>query len=321
MTGRRGAKLLTIGLCSYALSFWLSLAILAPERVSAQLSGGVGGFPGPGTVHSAGGGYTGPGNVVSGAFAWYSCSRGYSTADTANACNVCLPADTTCADITLSAGFAVLPGSLSTCNITTVICTVKTLYDKTGNGRDVTQATEAARPRFRPAMASNNCPTTALPCMLFVGASSQSLSSSNVTLAQPVTGSVVYTRGATSGAFFSNNATTFYARSASGATVLNAGTDTGSVGTAANGSFHAFQGILNGASSAVFIDGTATTGLSAGTNGISTAPIQIGSAGGSLFFDGYLCEVGLWGSAFTTTGGGQADLMNSNQHGSNGYNF
>ena len=139
--------------------------------------------------------YTGPGDVVSGAYAWYSCARGYNAADTANACNVCLPADTTCADLTLSSGFAVVPGSLSTCNITTVICTVKTAYDKTGNARHITQATEANRPMFRPAVVGQLFEAIALPCMLFVAASSQRLiTASGFTISQPVTFSIVANR-------------------------------------------------------------------------------------------------------------------------------
>lgn len=290
-----------------ALAFWAALA----GSVCAQ--GGMG--PGPGTVHSTGGGgFTGPGDVVSGALAWYSCSRGYNTADTANACNVCLPADTTCADITLSAGIAVVPGSLSTCNITTVICTVKTAYDKSGNSRNVTNATIANRPTFRPAMASNGCPTTALPCMLFVASSSQQLLyTPAVTQAQPVTVSVVYIRGSASGDVVYAGGPLVGA--SNNVVRMNAGTivDT----TATNGSWHAAQAIFNGASSAAYVDGGSSTGLNAGATTI-TQGFYLGAAVVSANFDGYLAEAGIWPSAFNGT---QAGDMNTNQHGANGYNF
>jgi hypothetical protein len=302
----------------FVLIAWLALCGVA----SAQLSGGVGGFPGPGTVHSAAAGFTGPGDVVSGAYAWYSCSRGYNTADTANACNVCLPADTTCADLTLSAGFAVVPGSLSTCNITTVICTVKTAYDKTGNGRDMTQATEANRPTFRPAMASNNCPTTALPCMLFVAASSQRLvTAGTFTLSQPITASAVFNRTAAAIGQelfgFGVDVSLFQQNSNTIALMVggSAGTPTAA---ATDGSWHAIQGVVSGASSNAYVDG-ATTAVSAGTGSVAAKGIKLaGPAFVANIWGGYIAEVGMWNSAFNAT---QAGNMNTNQHGANGYNF
>lgn len=288
-----------LGLLAPAAGFWQS----RDSNYNTAISGG-------------GGGFSGPGDVVSGAYAWYSCSRGYNGADTSNACNVCLPSAGACFDLTLSSGLAVVPAGLSTCNITTVICTVKTMYDKTGNSRDVTQVTEANRPTFRPAMASNGCPTTALPCVLFVPANSQRLNSSaTITQAQPITISLVYIRGSANGEPATNNVE-FIANS--GNIQLFAGTG-GATATAANGSWHAAQGVFNSSSSAAYIDGTTTTGLNPGTGAPSGNTISLGQSVVSNFFDGSIAEAGFWPSGFNAT---QAGNMNTNQHSStNGYNF
>ncbi len=285
----------------------------------ANAQGGMG--PGPGTVHSAGSSYTGPGDIVSGAHLWFSCARGYNAADTANACNVCLPSDTVCADLTLSNGFAVVPGSLSTCNITTVICTVKTMYDKTGNGRDATTATESQRPTFRPAMASNGCPTTTLPCLLFTPGNSNRLVTAALTLSQPITASMVFYNVATNGdmwssgdnqiamvRFGSNNVAAFSPTFGSRLDI--------SVSDAAN---HAAQVVFNGASSAAYVDGSTTSGPNPGSSGFSSTVLTISPAAHTTRWSGYLSEYGLWGSAFNGT---QAGDMNTNQHSAAyGYNF
>jgi hypothetical protein len=279
--------------------------------------------PGPGLPVSGGGGggYQGPGDVVSGAYAWYSCSRGYNAADTANACNVCLPSDTTCADITLTSGFAVLPGSLSTCNITTVICTVKTAYDKSGNSRDITQATESLRPTFRPAMASNGCPTTSLPCMQFVGSSSQRLINATLrTLAQPMTMSGVLlasSAGASGTEIFGfSNTPLIFRSNTNSIRILDTTTSPAAV-TMSDNVWHAFQGIWNSTSSAIYVDATGTTGLNSAGGAVSKQ-IHMSSNSFSNYFTGSIAEFGIWASAFSGTNAGD---MNSNQHGANGYNF
>lgn len=287
----------------------------ANAQFSSQLSGACNiGNPGLCSPFSSiSSGFIGPGDVVSGAYAWYSCTRGYNTADAANACNVCLPSDVTCADLTISSGFTVLPGSLSTCNITTVICTVKIMYDKTGNSLDVSQATEANRPTFRPAIASNGCPTTALPCVKFTAASSQNLQTAgNVTQGPPVTMSVVYIRGSANGDIVNNG---IDAIADNGNFTLFVGS--GASATAANGAWHAVQAVFNSASSAAYVDGVQTSPLNPGAGSAINA-IKVGVAAISGSFDGSLGELGLWPSGFNAT---QAGNINANQHGPLGYSF
>jgi hypothetical protein len=295
------------------------LLCLAPERASivkhahaqVTLTGAGRGAP------TAPAGFTGPGDIVSGAYAWYSCARAYNTADTSAACNVCLPSDTTCADLTISGGFAVVPAGLSTCNITTVICTVKTLYDKSGNSQTLTQSTIANRATFRPAMASNGCPTTALPCFKLVQANSQAYIGPATTISQPITISLVYIRGGVTGEPAGNGVTLI---ANSGNIQLFAGTG-GATATAADGSWHAVQSVFNAASSSAYVDGT-NTALNPGTGGASSNFIQIGLPNVNAYFDGVIGEVGFWAADFTNVGGiDKRSAMNSNQHGSSGFNF
>lgn len=273
---------------------WLG-AMLIVASVTAQVP-----MTGAGTATpTAPAGYTGPGDIVSSAFLWYGL-RGYNSADTAVAANVCLPSDTTCDDLTLSNGDVVVPSSLSTCNITTVICTVKTLYDKSGNSKHVTNATEATRPTFRPAMASNNCPTTSKPCILFVKASSQFLSSgaNTITQAQPYSHAVVFRRGSATGDIFYASGVTFGQGSAD--VRIFAGSACCS-SAPSNDVWHALQGVFNGASSAIYFDGGSAVTGNPGTGGSSSNSVSIGNAVISANYDGYLVEAGNWGVAFDST--------------------
>lgn len=247
-------------------------------------------------------GYSGPGDIVSGAIHWSSCSYGYNAADVADACDVCLPSDTTCAHITLTAGVAVVPGSLSTCNITTVICTVKTAFDKGSKAKDITQATEANRPTFRPAMASNGCPTTSNPCIRLSGASTNFLTvNESSTVSQPFSFAFVITKNSSSGSsgiFGTLGGNLFFA---SGNTViLNAGSSL--VGSAlTSNTFYVFLGIANGASSAIIRNNTSDASGNAGSNGWSSGnPVRLGSDAST----GCQCtvgEFGAWNIAFDAT--------------------
>jgi hypothetical protein len=78
------------------------------------------------------------------------------------------------------------------------------------------------------------------------------------------------------------------------------------------------QGVFNNTSSAIYVDAGATTGLTVGTGSPSGSSVLIGAPSLSNFFDGSIAEVGYWPSGFNGT---QAGNMNTNQHGTNGYNF
>lgn len=82
--------------------------------------------------------------------------RGFNAAYAGPAINVCLPSDTACADFAISGGnLVVAPISGTSCNNSTTICTVKTIYDQSGQKRctgsvpcNFTQATIANRAIF-----------------------------------------------------------------------------------------------------------------------------------------------------------------------------
>lgn len=86
------------------------------------------------------------GDIVSGAYAFWSCSRTYSAATRGNkACNICQSNGTTCADVYSDPGTGYVPVPVIggfTCDNS---CQVKTMYDQTGNGHDCTQATALMR--------------------------------------------------------------------------------------------------------------------------------------------------------------------------------
>lgn len=296
-----------------ALVAWLALCGIA----HAQLSGGVGGFPGPGTVHSSAA-YTGPGDVVSGAFGWWGL-RAYNLAQVGTkVANICNSGDANCADVnSLSNGdfdVATATGSPLSCGGAGGTCTVKILYDQTGanacggSACDLNTSTSAAT---RPTLTFNCIGTK--PCMTFNGSSQFLRSSGSVTAkAQPNTLSAVaqttntganrHIIGHVSGAAnqlgypTTNNTAQVYA----GSNVT---------ATASAGSYHALQGVQNGASCDINVDGASSTG-NCGTQDFS-GQVFMGQIFSSQWMSGQVLEVGAWNIAFNGT---QSSNMSSNQH-------
>jgi hypothetical protein len=93
----------------------------------------------------------------------------------------------------------------------------------------------------------------------------------------------------------------------------------GGFGTAATVSDAAFQGLqasFNGASSAIVVDGTSNASSSPGSGAWGQDAEIIGANSGNLV--GAVCEVGFVNAALST---GDQSALNSNQHGTSGYNF
>ena len=258
----------------------------------------------------------GPGDCVTGAVAWWGF-RGYNSAYSGKAANICLPLDATCVDVSISGG-NINVGTITTlgCNNTTTICTVKILYDQSGAlacagsmACDVTNATIGSRPVLTLSALNS------IPCATFTNSSSILISTNALTLAQPFTFSSVAERtsnftsqqdiiGSGSAAIYlgwSNMAST--AQLDSGNPIPAA---------AADSAFHALQGVVNGATpaSSITVDGTTTTG-SSGSNAFSAASINVGGLFNTAVFGGIACEAGIWPSAFNST---QLSNMNNNQH-------
>jgi hypothetical protein len=275
-----------------------------------------------------GGGYIGPGDAISGAKAFYSCARAYNATYASGAGNLCTIADvgtgaTTCTMKAAASGFADLASALCAGGTLTVSafctahtsCVVTKMFDQTGAlacgaglACDISQATLANMPALTFSVLNS------LPCVTFAQTSGLA-GTSTLTLAQPLTMPVASKRttavsnddiiGPTS-----RDAEGFYS-SAGNAVQIFAGSSSSQV-TASDGAFHGLQFVLNGASSAINVDGTSTSGLNGGTNGYGN-PVGLG-----LFhLTGVICEGGIWPSAFSS--GNQTTMFN-NMNGSNGYN-
>jgi hypothetical protein len=264
--------------------------------------------------------YTGPGDVVSSASIWYGL-RAYNAAYAAATGNIAIfrrsSDNATCTGIA-SATTGGLDLTTTYCSGTTNLptfcgnsggnCFVSTLYDQSGANRcsaaacNVVQATTGDQPRL-----VFNCINTSLPCLQFVKATPTYLQSSGSLTAQGQPFTFSFVAEATS----------------STDDVLSAGVQSGwnntnlgfifsggfATATASFSAFHAIQGVFNGASSSLNVDGTLTSSLNAGGTSAS-GTIGVGTISGSNVLDGFILEAGMWPGAVSTTNQG---LMCHNQ--------
>jgi len=280
----------------------------------------------------SGASYTGPGDVVAGAYAWWGL-RAYTAAYAAATGNIAdLVAVTgggaVCTLKAATDGTADIVGTY--CSATTVplacaaasggSCKISKLYDQTGGGRDLVQATLATMPAliFGPVtgLASNR------PAMVFANAQFLGRTTAFGIAAQPLTMSVVSIRtsGTTDVGMLAGSTGNDAEMILQGATVASifAGSPT-LTATTTNNAWHSFHGVFSGASSAVNVDGTNTTGTT-GTGAINgAAGIWLGrdsfQASGSWWV-GNINEAGIYTSALTPT---NMTNLSSNQHSYWGY--
>lgn len=288
---------------------------------------------------SSGGGasFAGSGDTLSGAYVYWSCARAYSAAyasSPGNACDIIRASDSATCTIKFAAtGFADVSTAYCTgtgmqsvtafCNATT--CKVTKAYDQSGathctTACDVTQATDASRP----VLSLSGGPNSNTVCMTFSG--SQLIQSPNITaiLSQPVSASAVSERTGTFTTFgdvigtFSNNIQPILYNNAANQGGIYAGTiGSGQAVAMSDSAYHALNVVANGASSIVVVDGSATTGLNPGSAGMpSNDSFQLGNGNNPL--TGSICEARVDSIAYNSM---QYGNLNSNQHGTNGYNF
>lgn len=230
-------------------------------------------------------------------------TRAASVADKGNRLmNVCNVADVVCADLSSDATTgALVIGTIGGSSCSVVACTVKTIYDR-GSGTfcntfstpcDLTQSTIANRPTL-----VVNCGGTGLPCLACSG--TQTLVNSTVTnFTQPNSVSSVAERtggtsaysdvlGSFGGSFqflFDTNPNQFilYAGSLSSAVAANDNT------------VHAIQGLYNGASSVLRVDGTSSS-VSPGLSVVQT-DFTLCAANSSVAnpLTGNFFELAMWG--------------------------
>lgn len=246
--------------------------------------------------------YVGPGNVVPSALAWWGL-RCYNNAKAgaSQAINIRRASDSTTTDIGLTATCNLDVATATTfCASTT--CFVTKVYDQTGNGRNIAQATAANQPQLILSCLGS------LPCMRFDGVNDY-LDTTAFAQAQPFTVSDVATRTGnftTIGTLIrGDNGTQFIFRYAGAANQVHmyAGTSPAAK-TASDSAWHAFNVVFNGASSVLKVDATDNT-VNAGTNGLTGGAqnLTVGTVpgGGSEYFTGDLTEEGVWGSGFSAT--------------------
>jgi hypothetical protein len=260
--------------------------------------------------------YTGPGDVKSGALGWWGAS-GYTAMDTAPAWNVCNVSDVVCADWAIGANGYVTPALVGGSNCGIVTCTIKTMYDRSGamhcSGAvvcDITQATIANR-----AVVVLNALGT-FACAQTSGTSGQGYDSvANFSLSQPLTALIVANR-ATAGrgainSYLQGGGNTLYYE-ATGNDLVDFFSGGNANATATDGSFHSVQTVGNDPTATVFyVDGTTTSVASAGNGAFSGTLHVMSGAAGAQVFNGVMCDVGIWPSAFSGT-----DLanINTNRH-------
>lgn len=262
-------------------------------------------------------GYIGPGDITTFSVWWGFRAYTLASAGTKSA-NICNALDAVCADInTLANGnfdIASATGGSLLCGSVGGTCTVKTLYDKTGNNLctgsvacDITQATIGNRPTLVLSCLGS------LPCLGWT--SGQSLQSLGVTsgINQPYSGYGVAQRTGSTSAFADVTGS-----GAFGAVQLGFGNapDTafifsGNVATKSSvtdNTFHSVITVVNGASSILHVDGSSST-VNAGGGNIGTNDAWcMGNCGNGL--DGQSTEAG-WKAADITS---SLSALNSNIH-------
>lgn len=265
-----------------------------------------------------GGGYTGPGDIY--AFsAWYGV-RGYSGSYAAPGTNPAIDivdqagANSLTVNILSNGNLDVASVSswVSAHSVTTIMITK--VYDQTGNGKHVVQTTLGNMP----SLALNVIGS--LPMMFAPDQVRSLVSSTSLTQSSPLTVSAVANRDVSVGGSFSfiiaDNFTAggFGLMNSANTAGIYSGGITVSLGSVADGSFHAMQFLSTTTvnTSTVSVDGTtATASGGAAEAGAWNGTIGLfANQGGSFNLKGYIGEAGIAGGNQTSHNA----VMNSNQH-------
>lgn len=242
--------------------------------------------------------YQGPGDIEASLQKMFWGMRAYTNAQAAahaNAVQLLRASDSTTQNITLLSNGNLDTSTASTfCASTT--CTINIWYDQTGNG--INMAAGSAAPTYVSSAVNGH------PCAQFTSSSSQYLTTSSApVISNPteVTDTIVAERlgttaGTTLGGYLSgNNYTNMSFEAATVAQMYSSAALTMS-GLADNAA-HFILALFNGTSSVLAGDGTETTGT-IGTIWTSPANLRLGrnvDSGSPSYFNGYICEVGIWG--------------------------
>lgn len=224
--------------------------------------------------------YSGPGDVISGAIGWWGL-RGYNKAY-ATGTNPALDLDSGAGStVTIN---ILADGTLDVATAAPLVATYKVskLYDQSGNGRHLTQATHA----FRPTLSLSGI------YALFCSTTGEFLlGPATITQTQPYSLSeVVMMTGAEDAVTFEANSGEFQFLWTAGVVQLQCNSPPLNDGSLAQNAAGAMQGLANGASSIIRCNGSSASG-DAGTTNLSNSAAQWGTGLGDVRFT----ETGLWG--------------------------
>jgi hypothetical protein len=246
-------------------------------------------------------GYVGPGDVVSGATAWWGF-RAYNNAVAlaggnlvdifgSNTGTTFTFVSKTDGTIELVAGGAAAFLAANPGNTSVVV----KVYDQTGNGHHMT-ATGAQTPFWAVgSVGSYGATANFVP--------PKSLTATGFIQVQPFSyaGSFMFTSHSGVQSLLSDSTQVGFNFNTTPALALSAPTVLINSATLTDTIWYAVQGVYNGASSAVIVNSTVTTG-NAGTNSINSAhTLSIGSDDFTEALTGFMGEMGMWPVAFNST--------------------
>lgn len=287
-----------------------SIVLLLAAPAYAQMS-----LMGVGKVRAVGGGgggYTGPGDLTSGWAVWRgprAFSAAIAAAGTQKLFNLLRASDSHTCDFLVATSGGV--GNSANCSsvgdnaqslatwLAATTGTVATWYDQTGNGHD---ATGGANP---PSL-TQSCAGTSLPCLVGNGFTTSLTSSSAPVLSQGYSVSVLAERTGNVSSYANiwhgadtgfSSAQLGYANTSNTVFIGNADV----TASATDNTQHALNGVLNGASSVLNVDGTETTGtVTAGGTGTTYCLFSFDCSGTSAL-TGNISEFGVNSTAFSGT--------------------
>jgi hypothetical protein len=293
------------------------ISLLLGLPASAQFDNCGLGFCSP--IVASGTTYTGPGDVVSGWTFWYGL-RAFNAAYATAGSNAIIARNTatneTCnVPVTSSGGLGNVSGcsgsssgdTLSVfCAESSGTCAITTATDQTGNGHTLTQATAADQPTLTLSCLSS------LPCFTGNGTSMYMSGSSVGGSPSAFSFSVVSekTSSSTEAGLInlgSNNPELYYCCSDGNVRLIGASGFTASV---SDNAWHALNATINGSSSFIHVDATATTGSIASVATLS-AIYFMGENSGTHPLAGNVAEAGGLSTSITST---QAGNLCHNQY-------
>jgi len=233
--------------------------------------------------------YAGPGDIVASAAAWFGL-RAYTNASIgANAIRLRRSSDNAEQDFATVAGGGIDLTAITSFKGAANLFVTK-LYDQTGNGNVLSQATAGNQPAFTLSGLGS------LPIITFDGVSNHTLSNGaeSLTISAPTSLSWVAINTAASSAqdavwsSANGNFQAQYNNSGANQVLIYAGTVLSA--TASDSNWHALAGVFNGASSDMVVGGTSNTGNTGGSSGDTTE--FLGGISGGTTFAGSLTEMG-----------------------------